>query len=107
MTATLAIARSVETDPRAEERAARARHCRGQQLARARARAAKRAWRKRLGAVIAESAKDHPRCRCALRPSMSREDLVSLGAGCTASRYLGDIGWVCPRLDFVRRRLGL
>jgi hypothetical protein len=107
VTAPLAHLRMVDADPRVEERAARARYRRGQRLARARARAAKRAWQRRLRAVIAESAKDHPRCRCALRADMTREDLLGLGAGCTASRYLGDIGWVCPRLDQVRRRLGL
>lgn len=107
MTAPLARPRMVDADPRVEERAAGARYRRGQRLALARARAAKRAWQSRLRAVIAESAKDHPRCRCTLRADMTREDLLGLGAGCTASRYLGDIGWVCPRLDQVRRRLGL
>jgi hypothetical protein len=107
VTATLALPGPVEGDPRAEERVARARYRRGQQLARARARAAQRAWQRRLRAVIAESAKAHPRCGCALRTSMTRADLIGLGAGCTASRYLGDIGWVCPRLDYIRRRLGL
>jgi hypothetical protein len=107
VTPTLAHAPMVDVDPRAEERAARAQYRRGQRLARARARAAKRAWRIRLRALIAESASDHPRCRCELRADMTREQLVALGAGCTASRYLGDIGWVCPRLDTVRRRLGL
>jgi hypothetical protein len=57
--------------------------------------------------LIAESAKDHPRCRCELHPNISHEQLIALGAGCTASRHLGDVGWVCPRLDRVRRRLGL
>ena len=105
MTATLP--RVIDLDPRAEERAARARYRRGQRLARARARAAKQAWRGPLRALIAESAKDHPRCCCELRPDMSHEQLTALGAGCTASRHLGDVGWVCPRLDHVRRRLGL
>jgi hypothetical protein len=97
----------IDLDARAEERAARARYRRGQRLARARARAAKRAWRRRLRALIAESAKDHPRCRCELRADMSRDQLVALGAGYTVNRYLGDVGWVCPRLDHVRRSLGL
>jgi hypothetical protein len=102
-----AVAHSgIGSDPRAEERAARVRYRRGQRLARARARAAKRAWRSRLRAVIAESVKDHPRCRRVLRADMTREELVALGAGCTASRQVGDVGWVCPRLDTVRRSLG-
>jgi hypothetical protein len=96
---------SAASDPRAEERAARARYRRGQRLARARAQAAKRAWRHRLRTAIAESAKAHPSCRCELRANMTREELVDLGAGCTASRDVGDIGWVCPRLDAIRRRL--
>jgi hypothetical protein len=104
---TATLPRVIDLDPRAEERAARARYRRGQRLARARARAAKQAWRRRLKAAIADSAKDHPRCRCELRPDMSREQLVGLGAGCTASKHLADVGWVCPRLDHVRRRLGL
>jgi hypothetical protein len=107
VTATLRRAPMIGLDPRAEERAARARYRRGQRLARARARAAKQAWQQRLRAAIAESAKDHPRCRCELRPDTTREQLAALGAGCTASRHLGDVGWVCPRLDHVRRRLGL
>jgi hypothetical protein len=107
VTSTLARAQMVGVDVRAEERVARARYRRGQRLARARARAAARAWRIRLRAVIAESARDHPRCRCELCADMTREQLVALGAGCTASRYLGNIGWICPRLDTVRRRLGL
>jgi hypothetical protein len=107
VTATLPCSRLAELDPRAEERAARVRYRRGQRLARARARAAKLAWRRRLGRLIAASAKAHPRCRCELRADMTREQLIGLGAGCTASRYLGDVGWVCPRLDHVRRRLGL
>jgi hypothetical protein len=96
-----------DLDARAEERTARARYRRGLRLARARARAAQRAWRSRLRAAIADSAHDHPRCCCDLRASMTREQLVDLGAGCTASRYFGDIGWVCPRLDQVRRRMGV
>ena len=107
MTNVFPAAAVIDVDPRAEERAARARYRRGQRLARARARAARRAWQRRLRALIAESASDHPRCRCDLRTDMTRDELVGLGAGCTASRYLGEIGWVCPRLDRVRRRLGL
>jgi hypothetical protein len=106
MTGTAANA-GIDLDPRAEERSARARYRRGLRLARARARAAQRAWRSRLRAAIAESAGDHPGCRCDLRASMTRTQLVELGAGCTASRYFGDIGWVCPRLDHVRRRMGV
>jgi hypothetical protein len=107
VSATLAYARLTDLDRSAEERVARARYRRGQRLARARARAAKQAWRRRLRRLIAASAEDHPRCRCELRADMTREQLMGLGAGCTASRYLGDVGWVCPRLDHVRRRLGL
>jgi hypothetical protein len=97
----------VDADLRAEERAAHERYRRGQRLARDRARAVERAWKRRLRILIAESARDHPRCRCALHANMTRADLVALGAGCTASRHVGDIGWVCPRLNHVRRRLGL
>jgi hypothetical protein len=107
VTTTLPRVRTIDLDPRAEERAARARYRRGQRLARARARAAKQAWRRRLRALITESARAHPRCHCDLRADMTREELIGLGAGCTASRHLGDVGWVCPRLDHVRRRLGL
>jgi len=107
VSATLPCTRVTGVVPRAEERAARARYRRGQRLARARARAAKQAWRRRLRALIAASAKDHPRCRCELRSDMTVEQLIGRGAGCTASRYLGDVGWVCPRLDYVRRRVGL
>ncbi len=39
-------------------------------------------------------------CRCPITPDSTLRDLVALGAGCTAGR------WVCPTLDGIRRRLG-
>jgi hypothetical protein len=44
-----------------------------------------------------ERAKD---CHCAIPLGATAEQLRSLGAGCTAGR------WVCPTLDAIRRRLG-
>lgn len=90
-----------------EERVARARYRRGRQLARTARRAAERARRRRLRALLAQTAKAHPRCRCQLRANMTLDELMRLGAGCTGSRGIGDVGWVCPRLNEVRRKLGI
>ena len=38
-------------------------------------------------------------CRCPITPDSTLEDLLALGAGCTAGR------WVCPTLGAIRRRL--
>jgi hypothetical protein len=89
---------TVDTTPRSEERAARERV---RAIQRARAAKAKLDARRR-GAVIREPlarprAKD---CRSPITPDSTLEDLLALGAGCTAGR------WVCPTLDAIRRRLG-
>lgn len=41
-----------------------------------------------------------PRCSCDLRPGMTHDELLKLGSGCTAGR------WVCPVLDAYRRAVG-
>jgi len=89
---------TVDTTPRSEKRAARERV---RAIQRARAAMAKLDARRR-GAVIREElarprAKD---CRCPITPDSTLEDLLALGAECTAGR------WVCPTLDAIRRRLG-
>lgn len=68
--------------------------------------------------VLAESRERYPRCRCeelGLRAGMPVAELVELEAGCTGSlgrRRLGTFyhdyqaGWVCDRLNLVRRRHG-
>ena len=89
---------TVDTTPQSEERAAR--ECiRAMQRARA---AKAKADASRRAAVIREElarprAKEY---RCAITPDSTLEDLLALGAGCTAGR------WVCPTLDAIRRRLG-
>lgn len=92
---------STATAARADERAARVAHRRTLRMQRAAADAREKAWRDRLAAVLTDTRKTHPACRCELRATMTRGDLRALGAGCTAGR------WVCPRLDAVRRVLGL
>lgn len=84
---------------RAEERAARERQRRSERAARAAAKRSREQWQHRLAAAIIDTRSDE--CRCALRATMTRDDLVALGGGCTDER------WVCPRLDRVRRRMGL
>jgi hypothetical protein len=89
---------SVNTTPQAEERVARE-HVRAIQHARA---AKAKADARRRAAVIREElarprAKD---CHCPITVDNRLEDLIALGAGCTAGR------WVCPTLDAIRRRLG-
>jgi hypothetical protein len=56
-------------------------------------------------------------CRCeelGLEAGMATRELVLLGSGCTGEtidgrrvRPLGSGGWVCPRLDTIRRHYGL
>lgn len=86
---------------RSEERAARAQLRADRRLQRAAQHARQRQWRGRLADALAATAKSRNGCRCGLRPSMTREQLRALGAGCTDPHH------VCPRLDAVRRRLGL
>jgi hypothetical protein len=89
---------TVTTTPQIEERVARER-IRAIQPARA---AKAKADARRRAAVIREEltrpgAKD---CHCPVTTDSTREDLIALGAGCTAGR------WVCPTRDAIRRRLG-
>lgn len=52
-----------------------------------------------LSRAIAATAERYPHCRCELNATMTNDELVALGAGCTAPVY------TCPRLDVVRRRV--
>jgi hypothetical protein len=89
---------TAESTPRSEERAARerVRAIRRARVAKAKADAGRRAAviREELGRPRAKE------CRCSVTPTSSLQDLLELGAGCTAGR------WVCPTLDAIRRRLG-
>jgi len=87
---------TTEITPQGEERAARE-HVRAIQRARA---AKAKADASRRAAVIREELA-RPRanaCRCPITSDSTLEDLLALGAGCTAGR------WVCPTLDAIRRR---
>lgn len=95
------MACSTMNDALADERAARRQHRQIQKMQRAAARKRDRAWHARLREAIRDTRAVHKSCRCELRASMSKRELQALGAGCTAGRY------VCPRLDAVRRSLGL
>ncbi|HEX6020641.1 MAG TPA: hypothetical protein VFZ00_01515 [Solirubrobacter sp.] len=66
------------------------------------AQARPRVGRDALARAIDETAVRYPACRCALSDAMSADELVALGAGCTADR-----GFVCDRLAAVRRRVRL
>jgi hypothetical protein len=92
---------TVDTDPRAEERAAREQH---RQLTRARKEAdrkrEKEAGTKLAGIIREELARPRARaCRCGITSRTTRAELQALGAGCTTGR------WVCPVLDTIRRRM--
>ena len=94
-------------DPRAQ---ARQDDKRERQLARLQAAAAKHnqlARRERLATAIAETRVRYLECRCPLHDRLTDRELTALGAGCTASTEHRPVGWVCPRLDAVRRRMGL
>lgn len=56
----------------------------------------------RLGRVIDEelSRPAAKHCRCGLHNKMTLAEVMGMGSGCTAGR------WVCPILDAVRRRMG-
>lgn len=88
------------TTPREEERAALERHRNLQRAQRAAATQRERDYARRVREAAADTRAAHPRCSCDFRGVRSREELVSMGAGCTAY-------YVCPRLDAVRRRLGI
>lgn len=84
--------------PQSEERAARQRL---RTIRRARAAKAKADAGRRATVIRVELAR--PRAKERRSPITSAStltDLVVLGSGCTAGR------WVCPTLDAIRRRLG-
>jgi len=89
---------TIEATPKSEERAAcqRIRAIRRARAAKAEADAGRRA-------TVIRDDLARPRakaCRCPITSDGTLEDLLALGAGCTAGR------WVCPTLDAIRRRLG-
>ena len=88
---------TIDTTPQTEERAARQRV---RAIQRARAAKAKADARRRAAVIREELARPRAKdCRCPITPDSTLEDLLALGAGCTAGR------WVCPTLDAIRRRL--
>ena len=88
---------TIDTTPQTEERAARQRV---RAIQRARAAKAKADARRRAAVIGEELARPRAKdCRCPITPDSTLEDLLALGAGCTAGR------WVCPTLDAIRRRL--
>jgi hypothetical protein len=87
---------TLDTTPQSEERAARLRI-----RAIRRARAAKADAGRHAAVIRDELARQRAKeCRCQITPDSTLQDLLALGAGCTAGR------WVCPTLDAIRRRLG-
>lgn len=93
-------------DARSDERRARRQLRDAQRLQRGAARRRRQEERRRFRQVLADTAKSWPTCTCPLTPDLEREQLHALGAGCTAGDGLRP-GYVCPRLDAVRRRLAL
>jgi hypothetical protein len=90
--------RLVSSTPRSEERAARDRV---RAIRRARAAKAKADAGRRAAVIREELARPRAKdCHCPITPDSTLRDLLVLGAGCTAGR------WVCPTLDAIRRRLG-
>lgn len=85
---------------RAEERAARQDAKRRAKLDKGAAAYRARKQRDALQDAIRDTRERWPRCRCQLRGIRTIDELQALGAGCTAP------GYVCPRLDTIRRRLG-
>ena len=88
---------TLDTTPRTEERAARQRI---RAIRRARAAKAKADAGRRATVIREELARPRAKgCRCPITADSTLEDLLALGAGCTAGQ------WVCPTLDAIRRRL--
>jgi hypothetical protein len=88
---------TVPSTPQSEERAARERV---RTIRRARAAKAKADASRRATVIREELARPRAKeCSCPITPNSTLEDLLALGAGCTAGR------WVCPTLDAIRRRL--
>jgi hypothetical protein len=86
------------TTAKIEERAARDQL---RAIERARSGKTKANARRRADVIRDELARPRAKeCRCPITPQSTVEQLRSLGAGCTAGR------WVCPTLDAIRRRLG-
>lgn len=67
--------------------------------------------------VLEETGQRYPDCRCeemGLQPGYPVKELSNLGSGCTGETPFGEKGpnrrgeggWVCQRLDLVRRRYG-
>jgi hypothetical protein len=59
--------------------------------------------------LIAETATRYPECTCenhGLHAGMRVDQLWSLHEGCTRGRGRTP-GWICPRLDTIRRRCGV
>jgi hypothetical protein len=89
---------TLSSTPQSEERSARERV---RAIQRARAAKAKADARRRAAVIREELARPRAKeCSCAITPDSTLEDLLALGAGCTAGR------WICPTLDAIRRRLG-
>jgi hypothetical protein len=75
---------SVNTTPQAEERAARERL---RAIQHARAAKAKADARRRAAVIREELARPRAKdCHCPITPDSRLEDLIALGAGCTAGR---------------------
>ena len=87
-------------DPREEERQAREHLRRVQKAQRAAAQQRESEYARRLREAATETRAAHPRCRCDFRGVRSRDALREMGAGCTEF-------YVCPRLEGVRRRMGV
>lgn len=86
------------TTPRTDERVARIQR---RALERARAAKTKSNAPRRANVIREELARPRvEECRCAITPHSTLEQLLALGAGRTAGR------WVCPTLDAIRRRPG-
>lgn len=89
-----------KTAPKQEEREALSKVKRAEKARKARQRQVEREQRSKLGTAIRETKKTYPACRCELRADMKRDDLIALGSGCHSN-------FVCPRLNAVRRAVGI
>lgn len=89
-----------KTTPKDEESAARRKAKQAERARKAAAQTVERERRSKLTGVIRETKKQYPSCKCDLRSGMNRAELIALGSGCHQN-------FVCPRLNAVRRKMGI
>jgi hypothetical protein len=91
--------------PRDEERVARKKQRDLDKLHEGAAKAREHEQGTKLAGVIRDELARNRSCRCPITPRSTLNEIMALGAGCTAGLH-GHGGYICPTLDAIRRRMG-